>query len=176
MAFGGVGEAEIDAARVICFGGCGQIEIGERNFLRMLRSEVPQCLSYDGVILDFLFALIAENQHRGGGGFRALWNMGRRRSGTRVRILIALVAHVLFFKTLLVHLVRQAELILLVLVIGRTRIPPPVRINSTEPRVAITATESKAIVSEAAGAEPQTHPRMAEAACGKATIERTAHR
>ena len=106
MAFGGVGEAEIDAARVIHLGGCGQVEIGERNFFRMLRSEVPQCLSYDGVILDFLFALIAENQHRGGSGFRALWNMGRRRCRTRVGVLIALLAHALFFKTLLVHLVR----------------------------------------------------------------------
>jgi hypothetical protein len=50
-----------------------------------------------------------------------------------------------------VHLVGEADLVLLVLIIGRIGIPPPVRIVSVTPSTA----ESEAVISEFSGAESQ---------------------
>src|SRR5258706_5990065 len=156
--------AEIDTALVVRLGRSRQVEIRQRNLLRMLRSEDPQSLAYDGVILHFLFVLIAENQHR---GLRRLCGFfftfaGLRRRRVRIHILIALLAHPLFVQALRVHLVRQTNLAFPVLVVGRTGIPPPVRIDSAAEirvRVAPTPPAPNAIIPEAAASEsPITMP------------------
>ena len=67
-----------------------EIEVGERNLLRPLRSEYPQRLADDRVVLHFLFVLVAEDQdgvRTGGRGFR-----GARRCRARIGILITLLA------------------------------------------------------------------------------------
>ena len=85
--------AEIDTALVVRLGRSRQVEVRERNLLRMLRREVPQNLAYDGVILHFLLVLIAENQHRGWHRFHGILLAGLRRRRVRIHILIALLAH-----------------------------------------------------------------------------------
>ena len=57
--------AERDPAVVVRFF-CGrQVELRERNLLRTARSEVPQSLANDGVVVDLLLMLIAEYQNCG---------------------------------------------------------------------------------------------------------------
>src|SRR6202020_2330583 len=97
LAFVGAGQAKAYSAVVVDFGGSGKIEIGKRNLLGVLRRKIPQCLSYDGVILDFLFVLIAEDQHGGGSGLCAFRLVLRRRAA-RVNILIALLTHSLLIQ------------------------------------------------------------------------------
>src|ERR1700688_1183494 len=58
------GEPEIDAAVVICPLGGGNVQVGERNFIGVLRREAPQGLADDGVVLYFFLVLIAEDQDR----------------------------------------------------------------------------------------------------------------
>jgi hypothetical protein len=117
------------------------------------RRKVPQCLPYDGVILDFLFVLIAEDQHCGGSRI-CLFRSGRRRRTARVNIGIALLAHSLLLKALGVHFVGQADLVLLTLIVGGAGIPPPIGINSVaQPRIAKAATATETIISEAEGAD-----------------------
>lgn len=121
---------EINAALFIGISGGWQVEIGERNLLRMLRREIPERLAYDGVVLHFKMVLIAENQHRSWRGPCIRWPRGLRR-GAPIDILIALpilFAHSLLIEALRVHLVRHVNLILLILIVG-AGIPPPVRIN-----------------------------------------------
>jgi len=121
---------EINAALFIGTGSGWQVEVGERNLLRVLRREIPQRLAYDGVVLHVKMVLIAKNQHGSWRGPRIRWPRGLRR-GARIEILIALpilLAHSLLIKTLRVHLVRHVNLILLILIIG-SGIPPPVRID-----------------------------------------------
>jgi len=162
------GHVEIHAALVVGLGSGGNVEIREWNLLRMLRVEVKQGLADDGVIVYFLFVLIAENQHRGRRGFVEFLMLSmlawRRRSQPRIEILIALLPHPLFIKTLLVHLVGQPGLVLLVIVERRTRIRPPIGI--VEPRVSppISTHASVAVVvtvaSDAAGSELHANARM----------------
>jgi hypothetical protein len=57
----------------------------------------------------------------------------------------------LLIEALGVHLVGEADLVLLVLIIGRIGIPPPVRIISVTPSTA----ESEAVISEFSGADSQ---------------------
>ena len=60
------GDAEGDAAVVIGFFGSGEVEVAERDLLRVLRREVPESLADDGVIADLLLTLIAEDEDSGG--------------------------------------------------------------------------------------------------------------
>jgi hypothetical protein len=53
-------DAEGQPAVFVRFGGCGQVQIRERNFLGVLRSEVPESLADYGVVANFLFVLIAK--------------------------------------------------------------------------------------------------------------------
>ena len=158
------GHAEIDTAFIVRLGRGWQVEFGQRNLLRMLRSEDPQSLAYDGVILHFLFVLIAENQHRGLRRLRGfLFTFaGLRRRRVRIHILIALQAHPLLVKALRVHLVRQTNLAFPVLIVGRSGIPPPVRIASAaKVRICITQAPpaSDAIIPEAPVSDsPTTMP------------------
>jgi hypothetical protein len=72
--------------------------------------------------------LIAEHQHRGRyRRFRPLFVTARRRLpiGARVQILIFLAAHPLLFEAPLIHLVGLGDFPLSVLIVRRTRIPPP---------------------------------------------------
>src|SRR5580658_4833972 len=100
---------EIHAALVVFLGSGGNVEVRERNLLRVLRVEAKQGLADDRVIVYFLFVLIAENQHRGRRGFVEFLVLSmlawRRRRQPRIEILIALLPHPLLIKALLVHLV-----------------------------------------------------------------------
>ena len=121
---------EINAALLIGTGSGWQVEVGERNLLRMLRREIPERLADDRVVLHFKVVLIVENQHGSRRGPCIRWPRGLRR-GARIEILIALpilFAHSLLIKALRVHLVRHVNLILLILIVGAV-IPPPVRID-----------------------------------------------
>jgi hypothetical protein len=85
--------------------------------------------------------------------------------------LIALLAHPLLVEALRVHLVRQSSLVLLVfvLIVRGTRIPPPVRIVETRitPGISITATSvTVAVVPEPEAAEASS-ARMVEASRGE---------
>jgi len=156
---------ETDAAIVVCLGGCGEVEIGEGNFFGALGSEGPERLADDGVVLHFLFVPVAEDEHGGWHDRGAFWFLITR-SGSRVRIsvLIAvglfLAQHPLLVEALRVHIVRDGAIPLVVVVIGRTGIPPPVGIVVSAIRIRIkdaaTATEAKAVVSEAEGANALT--------------------
>jgi len=66
LGFAGGRNAEGDAAVVVGLFGSGEVEVGERNLLRVLRREVPKSLAHDGVITDLLLALIAEDEDSGG--------------------------------------------------------------------------------------------------------------
>jgi hypothetical protein len=59
----------------------------------------------------------------------------------------------LLIEALGVHLVSEADLVLLVLIIGRIGIPPPGRIISVTPSTA--ESESEAVISEVSGADSQ---------------------
>ena len=63
---------ERDTAIIVGFCGRGEIQIRERNLLVMLRREVQQIRSHNGVVADFFLVPVAEDQH----------------SGRRVRLLI----------------------------------------------------------------------------------------
>src|SRR5437879_563631 len=102
--------AEIDSALIVRLGRGWNIQVSQRNLLRMLRSEGPQRLAHNGVILHFLLVLIAEHQHRGWRCFRSFFLARRSRVRTGIRILIALLAHPLLLKALRIHLVRLANL------------------------------------------------------------------
>lgn len=153
LAFVRTGQPEIHSPLVVGLGRGRQVQVRQRNLLRMLRSEVPQRLPYDGIVLYFQPALIAEHQHRGWSGFRTLGFMRRRRRRPRINILIALLAHPLLIKALLVHLVGQANLVLLVLIVRRAGIPPPIRIEQTvTPRITAAADIAGAVIPQAVGA------------------------
>lgn len=67
------GHAEIYASRFVGFLSGVDINVRQRDFLGTLRREDPERLANDGVILHFLFPLIAENHNRRGyGGCRFL--------------------------------------------------------------------------------------------------------
>lgn len=53
--------AERNATIVIGFRGCCEIKLGKRDFFGALRSELPQRLSDNRVILNFFPVLIAED-------------------------------------------------------------------------------------------------------------------
>src|SRR5271169_3495273 len=108
------GHVKIYAALVVLLGRGRQVEVRERNLLRMLWVEIPQGLADDRVIVYFLFVLVAENQHGSWSGFRHFFLVfaRRRRSRVRIQILIALMAHPLFLQALSVHLVGQTSLVL----------------------------------------------------------------
>ena len=55
---------ERDASIVIGLNGRGEIEIRERDLFLSLRREVPEGLTDDGVIRDFLLMLVAEDENR----------------------------------------------------------------------------------------------------------------
>ena len=123
LTFIGAGHTEFYAVIVIRLGGRGKIEFRERNLLRMLWV-IRHHLSNDGVVSYFLLVLITENEHgRRVGSFRALGLAWRRRRGARIYILVGLLAHLLFREALLVHLIGQADLILLILIGRRSRSP-----------------------------------------------------
>ena len=105
-------------------------------------------------------------------GFRVLGLVQRWRRRPGICILIILLAHALFVKALLVHLVSQPSLVLLILIVG-AGIPPPVRINSAaEVRVSVA---QPAAVSEAAiskGADAHAYTGTIEAAVEAARRQR----
>lgn len=157
MPFIRAGQAEIDAALVVGFR-CGRdVEVREWNFFGMLRRERPQRLADDSVILHFLPTLIAEYQHGGRSGFGSFCLVRGRRRRTRIQVLIALLAHPLLIEVLLVHLVGQAYLILLILIVRGAGIPPPIRIErAVAPRISVAAAAvSVAIISEPVSADSQ---------------------
>ncbi len=117
---------EIHAAIVVGFRGRRKIQIDQRNFLRVLRRETPQRSAYDGIILHFLLVLIAEYQDCGRQQLRVLF-LARRSRWPRIRILIAGLSCII----LSTHIISVTGLILLLLIILRTRIPPPVGINAS---------------------------------------------
>src|ERR1700690_549599 len=134
------GDVEGQAAVVVGLSGGSEVEIGEGNFFGAGGSETPEGLAYDGVVAAFLLVLVAEDQDCGRNNCGSLLFIpGVRpshRAGTSVDILVAvgffLAAHSLLFETLLVHLVGYGSVLLVVLIvvliIGRARIPPPVGI------------------------------------------------
>lgn len=159
------GHVKIHAALVVLLGRGRQVEVGERNFLCMLGVEIPQGLADDCVIVYFLFVLVAENQHRGRSRLRHFFFVRRRRRRLRIEILIALLAHPLFFQALRVHLIGQAGFVLLTRVVRRTRIRPPVWVDSAaEVRISIAPATAVnvAIAPKTVGSQSET-ARMAEA-------------
>jgi hypothetical protein len=164
--------AEGDAAIVVGPGGSGKVEIRQGDFL-MLGREGPQGLADDGVVLHFELVLIAEHEHCGGQD-RSAFRLGSfllaaRRA--RIRILIAvglfLAKHLLLLEILRVHLVSERAITLVVLVIGRARIPPPGIDSRIPPGIAKTpAAEAEAVVAESKVAETA----VAEPAVAKATV------
>ena len=64
LPFGPARQAEVYTTIIIGFLRGGKIEIGQRNFLRALGSELPKRLTDDGVVLYFLLVLIVENKYR----------------------------------------------------------------------------------------------------------------
>lgn len=153
-------QAEIHTALVVRLGRGWKVEIREGNLLRMLRSEVPQRPAYDGVILHFLLMLIVENQHRGRYSFRAWFLVRWLRDWARISVRVGGGAHSLLLKALRIHLIGEAYLVLLILIVGGIRIPPPVRIECTSvpPRIPIAVKSATAVpiavVSEAISSEP----------------------
>src|SRR5580704_8811311 len=80
---GGSGEAEGDAAILIGFEGCGQIELGERDLFRPIAGGPVVAASVDhsgddGVVSRFFVVAVAEDERRG----RRLGLGGRDRVGT----------------------------------------------------------------------------------------------
>lgn len=154
------GDAEVNAAFVVDSRRSGNVQVRQRNLFGALRPEHPHRLADDGIILDLLLVLIAENQHRRDTGFGGVRRTRRRRRRASIHILIALLAHSLFVQALLVHFIRQPRLLFLILIVGRT-IPPPVGIDSaTEVGITVTpaptAAVSVAIISETVAAESAT--------------------
>src|SRR5579872_1603043 len=148
---------------VVGLGGCGQVEFCERNLFCALGSEVPKRLADDSVIVDLLLVLIAEDEncvrHDGSSRLRVSRRGARRRSRASVGVLIAVgffsPEHLLLLEALLVHVVGDLSITLVVFVVGRTCIPPPVRINAAvTPRIVTTPTSvAEAVVAEAEVAE-----------------------
>jgi len=154
LAFICSGRVEIDSAVLICFFCRWKVETGKGNFLGPLRGKIPERLAYDGVIFYFLCVLIAENQYGGGVSFHSLRRLRGRRVSLTVSVLVGVPAHSLLVEALLIHLVGEADLVLLILIVGRIGIPPPVGIDSTiEVRITEATAESETIMSEVAGAD-----------------------
>src|ERR1700686_2083395 len=147
----------------------------------MLRREIPQHLAYDGVVLHFKMVLIAENQHGSRRGPCIRLPRGLRR-GTRIDIPIALpilFVHPLLIEALRVHLVRHVNLILLILIV-RAGIPPPVRIDPSPEigiSISIATAVAETVVPEATEAEATvTIAKMVETAPVEGPTERRAAR
>src|SRR5579862_9819819 len=144
---------------VVGLGGCGQVEFCKRNSFCAPGSEVPERLADDSVIVDLLLVLIAENKNRvrhdGSSRLRVGGRWAGRGSRASVGVLIAvsffLPQHLLLLQALLVHVVGDLSIALVVFVVGRTCIPPPVRINAAvTPRIVTTPTSvAEAVVAEA---------------------------
>lgn len=83
---------EVDTAIIVRLGRGSKVEVGEWNLLRPLAREVPQRLPHDGVVLDFLCALVAENQNGCRRRFHTFCLLLRKRSGSRVQILIVFLS------------------------------------------------------------------------------------
>lgn len=121
--------------------------------------EVPQGLAYDGIILNLFFVSIAENQDCIGYDLGRVDLAGRPRRRGRLPIsvliiLLALFAHSLLVEALGVHFVRHVNLVLLILIVGRAGIPPPIGIEraSIPPGIAKATTpeaEAKAVTPKA---------------------------
>ena len=104
---------ERDASIVVGFNGRGEIQIREGDLFLSPRREVPEGLTDDGVIRDFLLVLVAEDENRRR-GVRLLWIASWRLSivariePTRIGIVLAicilLLAHSGFRYILLVPL------------------------------------------------------------------------
>lgn len=175
LTFLGDWEVEVYTAIVISLLRSWKVQVRKRDFLGVLGREGPQGLADDGVILNFFLVLVAEDENRRRRGIRALFRMltrrsGPCRSGPGIEILIALLAHSLLIEALLVHLIRQAVFVLLVLVGGRAVVPPPVGIDATPKigiAVAIATTVSVTIaVAVWAGADSKTNAGMVEPSRG----------
>ena len=118
LPFGSSGHSKFHAAIFVRFRGGGEIEVGQRNFLRALRREDPERLAYYGVILHFFFALISKHEYRRRRGIVSFVVAGRfsgmvagpvrrwRRGRRGVNILILLVEESLLFQASLVHFFR----------------------------------------------------------------------
>src|ERR1700689_5589359 len=117
VAFAAGGNAESYSALFVGLGSRGQVEVRERNLLRVLRSEVPQRLPNNRVVVYSLLMLIAEPQHRIRQNRRTfgLTRHSARRHRTGVGILIAvgllLPHHLLLFEILPVHFSRISHVL-----------------------------------------------------------------
>src|SRR5579863_2321497 len=180
LAFDRSGDVESESAFVVGFDSGGEVEIGEGDLLGVL-AEAPEGLADDGVVMDFLLVLIVEDQ-QGWGLWKSL--LAWRRGGAGVNIPVAiglfLTKHPLFFcllrQTLLVHLVGLGEIILVILVIGRVRIPPPVGIvESAVVGIVIAAAGVAPAITGSVGAKARAAEIvMQEGAVGPAALRETA--
>jgi len=132
LAFRSIRQTEIDTAVLVGLRSRSNIEVAERYLFRVLRREVPQRLANNGVVVNLFFTLIAEDKNRSRDNFGRVrigaLTLRWRRAG--VEILIALLAHLLIFQTLLVHLIGVSAIVVVVLIVRQARvgIPPPVGI------------------------------------------------
>ena len=109
---------EWDASIVIGFNGRGEIQIREGDLFLSLRGEVPEGLTDDGVIRDFLLVLVAEDENRRrrvrlllivSWRLSILARIGTMRIGIVLAIRILLLAHSGFGYILLVPLTSHLE-------------------------------------------------------------------
>lgn len=174
-------DAESYAAIVIGLHCGDEVEIGERNLFGMLRSEIPQSLANDGVILDFLLMLIAVHKNSGRHDRRALRLAAGRGSrggiGTGIEIAIAvglfLSKHLLFFQALLVHVVGDGAIAFRIIIVRRARIPPRIVI-SVGPGIAIAPATIAVAIAEPAAAKTVIESVMEVIAAKSVVQERTA--
>src|ERR1700722_2254274 len=121
------GHSEIHAAVLVDLGGCGDVQVRERNLLRPLCREAKQRVADDGVVLYFFFVLITKDQRSGRRGSSEFCVPGLVRSRSRVSVLISTVVIVLpvtirrarFVRTLLVHHISLGITLVLTIVVRR---------------------------------------------------------
>jgi hypothetical protein len=168
------GDAEGYSSIVIRFRGCRQIQIGERDFLRVLGSKIPERLADDGVVLNLLPMLIAEDQQGRREDRTSLLfivcrgTRGRWRVGVLIAIGLFLAKHSLLFEALLVHLVGEGEIVVVVVVVAGIRIPVPQPRIVSPPRNTYPASE--AVVAKRAIAETATELVVQKGVARKAAL------
>src|SRR5271165_1792217 len=114
--------------------------------------------------------LIAEHKHRGRHDRRSLFLrsflLPARRAGVGVLIAVGLflAKHLLLFEILRVHLVGEFAIMLIALIVGRARIPPPRVDSGVPPRIAVTITPAAIAVAVIAESE------VAEAAVAESAL------
>ena len=160
MCFACVRDVESKTAVVIGFGRGGQIQIGQRNLFRALRTKTPQGLSDDGIISDFLFVLIPEHQDSIGQNRRAfslMLHRARLRAGVLILIPVGilllhhlLLPHLLFIEALLVHVVGDSAILLIAVVVCCKRAVIGQNRKSQQPVGIVIAVQARRVIAVAA--------------------------